>query len=206
MDKPSVVRDVGPVLESWFCGPGAWAGINGPTGSRWTFEFLRNGVVVETLTRDGEPDVTWRGYPKGWIEPTATWPEYLPFYAWHRRTADDAGQNIQCRVTVTNGVGQASSITQPMGSDAAGEPVPAPQITAKAASGVLRRGSFKVAYTGKGKLSAKSGKRVIATGTAKSGAATLKLTAVGRKLLKRKRRITVTVTAGGTSTRVTLRA
>src|SRR3954463_4330847 len=52
------------------------------------------------------------------------------------------------------------------------------------------------------KLKAKAGKQVIATGTPKSGTATLKLTAAGRKLLKRKHRLTVTVTAGATSARI----
>ena len=106
-----------------------------------------------------------------------------------------------------NGVGQATSTspaTRPA-PDTPAESAPA-KITAKPASGVLRRGSFKVTYTGKGKLKAKAGKHVIATGTAKSGTATLKLTPAGRKLLRRKHRLTVTVTAGGTSTRITLRA
>src|SRR3954447_14978634 len=63
MNVPVVIRDVGPVSDALFCSPGVWSGINGPTGSRWTFEFLRNGAVIESLTRDGDPNVAWLGYP-----------------------------------------------------------------------------------------------------------------------------------------------
>jgi hypothetical protein len=206
MNNATVIRDVGPLLDALFCGPGTWSGINGPTGSHWTFEFLRNGTVVDTFTRDGDPNVAWHGYPVGWVDNSSGGlPQSLPFYAWHRLTAVDTRQILQCRVTVTNGVGQATSTSAAMRYNTPTESAPA-RITAKPASGVLRRGSFKVSYTGKGKLSAKAGKLLIATGTAKSGTATLKLTSAGRKLLKRKRRLSVTVTAGGTSTRITLRA
>jgi hypothetical protein len=220
MNVPAVIGDVGPVSEAWFCKPGLWSGINGPTATQWTFEFLRDGVVVETITRDGNQGVVWRGYPAGWVDTSrGGLPQYLAFAAWHRRTAADPGQSIQCRVTVTNGVGQFTSTSQAAhpAAETPAEPEPA-KITAKPASGVLRRGSFKVAYTGKGKLSAKVGKTVVATGSAKvgktvvatgsakGGKATLKLTAAGRKLLKRKRRVTVTITAGATRARVTVRA
>jgi hypothetical protein len=208
LNVPAVVRDTGPVLDAVFCSPGTWSGINGPTGSHWTFEFLRNGTVEATVTRDGDPRVPWRGYPAGWVDDSrGGWPQYVEFYAWHRRPADVPGQSLQCRVTVTNGAGQATSTSQPLRPlpDTPTEPAPA-KITAKAASGVLRRGSFTVTYAGKGKLKAKAGKHVVASGTAKSGVAKLKLTAAGRKLLKRKHRLTVTVTARGTSTRITLRA
>jgi hypothetical protein len=103
---------------------------------------------------------------------------------------------------VTNAVGRATSTSTAMRRDAETPTDPAPaKIIAKPASGVLRRGSFKVTYAGTGKLNARAGQRVIATGTA-----TLKLTSAGRKLLKRKHGLTVTVTVGRTSTRVKLRA
>jgi hypothetical protein len=213
MNVPAVIREVGPVLGVLFCNSSGWLGTNGPTGVRWTFEFLRNGTVVDTFTRDGNSDLAWRGNPVGWVDNSGGgWPQFVPFAAWHRMTAADTGQ-FQCRVTLTNGVGQATATSYTI-SFTGGLPTPVEQptgsapakLTAKPASGVLRRGSFKVTYTGKGKLNAKAGKHLVATGTAKSGTATLKLTAAGRKLLKRKHRLTVTVTAGGTSTRVTLRA
>jgi hypothetical protein len=211
MNVPAVVADIGPLSEAVYCRPGTWAGINGPTGSRWTFEILRAGAVVDTFTRDGDPRVEWRGYPAGWIDTSGPGlSRIVQFVAWHRRTPADAGQSFQCRVTVSNGLGQATSTSpaiRPFGEPAAAEEPPPAAISAKPASGVLRRDSFKVTYAGKGKLRAKAGKHVIATGTAKgSGTATLKLTAAGRKLLKRKHRLRVTITAGGTSTRVTLRA
>ena len=199
MNVPVVIADVGPVSEAWFCTPGAWAGINGPTGSRWTFEFLRNGVVVDALTRDGDSSVTWRGYPAGWVDTSrGGLPQYLPFVAWHRRTAADAGQSIQCRVTVTNGVGAFTSTSQ-ASAPVQETPAEPAKLSAKSTTGVLRRGSFKVAYTGKGKLRAKAGKAVVATGTAKSGSATLKLTPAGRKLLKRSKRVRLTVSTSFTA-------
>ena len=40
------------------------AGVMGPTGAHWKFELLREGAVVETMERDGDP--MWQGSPAGW--------------------------------------------------------------------------------------------------------------------------------------------
>ena len=196
--------------EVILCQANPWTGVMGPTGAHWKFEFLREGAVVETMERDGDP--MWQGSPAGWIGDNQPWPAHAPFVAWHALGPADLGKRYECRLTVSNGSGTAT-VTSPvfkLAKDAyTGVPVvdEPPVVTApKSASGVLRRGSFQVGYAGKGKLKAKAGKYVIATGTAKRGKATLKLTAAGRKLLKRKHRLTVTVTAGGTTTKITLRA
>jgi hypothetical protein len=80
--------------EVVICTPGYAGGIKGPTGSRWTYEFPRDGVVVvETIVRAGDP--IWNGRPAGWTEGL----NGRPFTPWHALALADLGRRFECNPT-----------------------------------------------------------------------------------------------------------
>ena len=196
--------------EVMLCQANPWAGVMGPTGAHWKFEFLREGAVVETMERDGDP--MWQGSPAGWIGDNTAVARTRPVRRLARARPGRSRQALRMPADREQWLRHgdrhvaADEARQGRLHRGASDRRAASRDRAEERERRARRGSFEVGYAGRGNLKAKAGKHVVATGSAKRGKATLKLTAAGRKLLKRKQRLTVTVTAGGKTAKITLRA